>query len=78
MNAMLSKVIIENNPYMFVRELEKAIKDGYDVCYDDARAPSINGWTLACCLTKDEPEQENIGLEIVKPKAGRPAKQQGV
>lgn len=75
---MLSKVIIENNPYMFVKELEKAIKDGYSVCYDDARAPSINGWTLAACLVKEEPNEENIGLEIVKPKAGRPAKQQGM
>ena len=34
---MLTKIIIENNPYMFVKELEKAIKAGYDVVYEDGR-----------------------------------------
>jgi hypothetical protein len=32
---LLIKIIIENNPYMFVKELEKYIKKGYDVVYKD-------------------------------------------
>ena len=74
---MLTKIIIENNPYMFVKELEKAIKAGYDVVYEDGREPSINGWTLSAMLVKDEVVDN--GMEIIKPKpAGRPAKQQGM
>ena len=51
---MLTKIIIENNPYMFVKELEKAIKAGYNVVYEDGREPTINGWTLSAMLIKDE------------------------
>jgi hypothetical protein len=70
---MLTKIIIENNPYMFVKELEKAIKAGYDVVYEDGREPTINGWTLSAMLIKDEVVEN--GIEIIKPKqVGRPTK----
>ena len=73
MCIMLTKIVIENSPYMFVKELEKAIKAGYNVVYEDGRDPTINGWTLSAMLIKDEVVEN--GIEIIKPKqAGRPAK----
>lgn len=70
---MLTKIVIESSPYMFVKELEKAIKAGYDVVYDEGRDPTINGWTLSAMLIKDEVVEN--GIEILKPKqVGRPTK----
>ena len=73
MCIMLTKIVIESSPYMFVKELEKAIKAGYDVVYEDGREPTINGWTLSAILVKDEVVEN--GIEILKPKqVGRPTK----
>ena len=45
---MLSKVIIENSPYMFVRELEKAIKDAIDGLSTEVTTGNIDN--IVCAL----------------------------
>lgn len=65
------KNIFETNPETFVRNLEDAIKDGWQVCYDE-KAPSIYGYSMSVWLEK---EVEEVSVEIVPTKTvGRPPK----